>query len=166
MRGHGTRRRSNGKLNKISGKPFLVWGLLWYSPFTLVSCISHRWSVDRIAGALDELSAVCELVLSTDRVCKDLTSFQNNRPEVLPMKLKLRATISSVSVVLVSLIGLVSGCSQPDNPTPTAAAPPPAPQPSELKLPKIAGKTFDPASNPRYKKMQDNMAKQSGSSPD
>ena len=82
------------------------------------------------------------------------------------MKLKLRATISSVSVVLVSLIGLVSGCSQPDNPTPTAAAPPPAPQPSELKLPKIAGKTFDPASNPRYKKMQDNMAKQSGSSPD
>ena len=35
----------------------------------------------------------------------------------------------------------------------------------KLALPKIQGKTYDPASNPRYKKMQENMAKQSGSPP-
>lgn len=81
------------------------------------------------------------------------------------MKLKLGVMLPSVSVVLASLIGLVPGCAQPDNPTPTAAPAPPAPKPKELALPKIAGKTFDPASNPRYKKMQENMAKQSGSPP-
>jgi hypothetical protein len=79
------------------------------------------------------------------------------------MKLKLRATQSSVSVLLASCIGLLPGCAQPDNPTPTAAPAPPPPKAEELALPKVQGKTFDPSANPRYKKMQESMAKQSGS---
>jgi hypothetical protein len=81
------------------------------------------------------------------------------------MKLKSGKLLSSVSIVLVSLSGLVAGCAQPDNPTPTAAPAPPAPTPKELELRKAGGKTFDPAANPRYKKMEENFAKQSGSPP-
>jgi hypothetical protein len=79
------------------------------------------------------------------------------------MNLKLRAILSSASLLLALAFGLVLGCAQSDNPTPTAAPPPPAAKPEELALPKIQGKTFDPASNTRYKKMQDSMEKQSGS---
>jgi hypothetical protein len=81
------------------------------------------------------------------------------------MKLRSAVTLSSVAPVLVLLIGLVAGCSQADNPTPTAAATPPAPTPKEVALPKPGGKEKDFAANPRYKKMQENMAKQSGSPP-
>jgi len=76
------------------------------------------------------------------------------------MKLLLR-----VSPVLCTfaLAALLQGCTQPDNPTPTAAPPPPAPKQTELQLPKKQGKAFDPASNPRYKAFEENMKKQSGS---
>jgi len=78
------------------------------------------------------------------------------------MMLKLR--ISLIVCVLSFFFALAPGCNQADNPKPTAAPPPPAPKESELQLPKIKGKTFDPASNERYKKMQENMAKQSSGS--
>jgi heat shock protein HslJ len=81
------------------------------------------------------------------------------------MKLKSGILLSSVSIVLVSLSGLVAGCAQADNPTPTAAPAPPAPTAKEVALPKVGGKEKDYSANPRYKKMQDNMAKQSGSPP-
>ena len=79
------------------------------------------------------------------------------------MKSKSFVTLLGELSVLVSIVGLVPGCAQADNPTPTTAPPPPAPKASELALPKVKGKTFDPASNPRYKQMQENFAKQSGS---
>jgi hypothetical protein len=77
------------------------------------------------------------------------------------MKLKLRASL--LVCALFSLFALAQGCNQADNPTPTAAPPPPPPKESELQLPKVKGKAFDPASNDRYKKMQENFAKQAGS---
>jgi hypothetical protein len=81
------------------------------------------------------------------------------------MKLKSGIPLTSASIVLGSLLGMVTGCSQADNPTPTAAPTPPAPTEKELALPKIAGKTYDPGEKPRYKKMMENFAKQSGSPP-
>jgi len=78
------------------------------------------------------------------------------------MNSKLRV-LAAFLMLIVPLLALSQGCSQPDNPTPTAAPPPPAPKQSELELPKVKGKAFDPSTNERYKKMQENMAKQSGS---
>jgi heat shock protein HslJ len=74
-----------------------------------------------------------------------------------------RRILAAFLMLIVPLFVFVHGCSQADNPTPTAAPPPPAPKQSELELPKVKGKAFDPASNERYRKMQENMAKQSGS---
>jgi hypothetical protein len=76
------------------------------------------------------------------------------------MRLKFRTLLTS-PILLAPLFGILPGCSQADNPKPVDAAPPPAAKASELALPKVKGKTFDPASNPRYKAMQENMAKQS-----
>lgn len=78
----------------------------------------------------------------------------------LLMKMKPRALLS---IPLVFSICLVPGCAQPDNPTPTAAPKPEPPKKEELALPTKGGKPFDPAANSRYKQMQENMAKQSGS---
>jgi hypothetical protein len=79
------------------------------------------------------------------------------------MKLTLR-TLLTVSTLLAPVLAVLPGCNQADNPKPTAAPPPPAPKPEEVALPKIKGKTYDPASNPRYKKMQESKARQSGGS--
>jgi hypothetical protein len=51
------------------------------------------------------------------------------------MRSKTCALVASL-VASAGLGGLLSGCSQPDNPTPVTAAPPPAPKPEELKVPK------------------------------
>jgi hypothetical protein len=67
-----------------------------------------------------------------------------------------------LAIVSTPLVGAWTGCSQADNPKMTEAPPPPAPKSEELKLPTKGGKEFDPASNPRYKKFQESMAKQSG----
>jgi hypothetical protein len=77
------------------------------------------------------------------------------------MKAKLRALLT-VSIFLVSLSGGLPGCNQPDNPKPVESPPPSAPKQAELELPKKEGKAFDPADNPRYKKMMESMQKQSG----
>jgi len=77
------------------------------------------------------------------------------------MNPKLRF-LAAFLMLIFPLLAFVQGCSQADNPTPTAAPPPPAPKASEIEVPKVKGKNFDPATNERYKKMQENMAKQSG----
>lgn len=79
------------------------------------------------------------------------------------MKSKSRVIFLSVSSVLVSIVSLMPGCAQADNPTPAPAPPPPAPKASEVGVPKIKGKTY--GANDRYKKMEENFAKQSGSAP-
>jgi hypothetical protein len=77
------------------------------------------------------------------------------------MRMKSK-TVLTLSVLLPFSFGALPGCNQADNPKPEAAPPPPAPKASELELPKVKGKSFDPSANPRYKAMQENMAKQSG----
>jgi len=54
--------------------------------------------------------------------------------------------------LLIPLGGSLSGCSQPDNPTPVTAPPPPPPQAEELKVPKKGpgGKAY--GGGDRYKK--------------
>jgi len=79
------------------------------------------------------------------------------------MRTKQR-TLAATFMLIVPLLALAYGCAQSDNPTPTAAPAPPPPKASELELPKVKGKTFDPSTNDRYKKMQENMAKQYGGS--
>jgi hypothetical protein len=81
------------------------------------------------------------------------------------MNSKLRATLFSASVVLVCMAGLVPGCAQPDNPTPTTAPTPAAPTPAEVAPHKTAGGKSEYGTGSRYKKMEENFAKQSGSPP-
>jgi hypothetical protein len=77
------------------------------------------------------------------------------------MTLKLKTALI-LSALLASTFGALPGCNQSDNPTPVTAPAPPAPKQEDVAAPKIQGKSYDPSALPKYKKMQENFAKQSG----
>ncbi len=61
-------------------------------------------------------------------------------------------------MALIPLGASLPGCSQPDSPTPVAAAPPPAPKPEELKVPrKRGGQTY--GANAQYQKAMQRLNK-------
>jgi hypothetical protein len=77
------------------------------------------------------------------------------------MKANVRILLA-FSVLLTSVWASLPGCSQSDNPTPTAAPPPPAPKAEELKVTKQAapGKAY--GASDRYQKAMERLNKQGG----
>ncbi len=73
-----------------------------------------------------------------------------SRRLLLSMKSK-QLVLLPASVLLVSLLGGLSGCDQPDNPKMVEAPPPAAPKPKETAPPKIGGKVKDFGAMPKYK---------------
>ncbi len=77
------------------------------------------------------------------------------RGELLSMRSKTCSLLASVAATVL-LGGFLSGCAQPDNPTPEKAPPPPPPKAEETKVPKkVGGQPYGASS-----KYQDMMNKQ------
>jgi hypothetical protein len=75
------------------------------------------------------------------------------------MKSKLRVLIAS-SIVVAPFLGLLPGCTQPDNPTPKEAPPAPPPKTEELKVPKTSSGKGQYGASERYQKAMERMGKQ------
>jgi hypothetical protein len=74
------------------------------------------------------------------------------------MRSKTCALVASL-VASAGLGGLLSGCSQPDNPPPAAAAPPPAPTAKETEVPKKTSGGQQYGKSDRYQKAFEKLNK-------
>jgi hypothetical protein len=70
--------------------------------------------------------------------------------------------ILALHVLLLPLWGVVTGCSQPDNPTPEKAPPPPAPKPEELNVGKKGADNKAYGTGDRYQKAMERLNKPGG----
>jgi hypothetical protein len=77
------------------------------------------------------------------------------------MKLKSRRVLWILTILLAPLGGVLSGCTQADNPKVADAPPPPPPTP-EQKVAKKGGQTVDFGANPKYKEMMEKRGKYLG----
>ncbi len=62
-------------------------------------------------------------------------------------------------VISTALWGGLSGCSQPDNPTPVTAPPAPPPKPEELVVPKEKASGKEYGANAKYQKAMQRVHK-------
>jgi hypothetical protein len=74
------------------------------------------------------------------------------------MRSKTCALVASL-VASAGLGGLLSGCSQPDNPPPVTAAPPPAPTAKETEVPKKTSGGENYGASSKYQKAFEKLNK-------
>jgi hypothetical protein len=79
------------------------------------------------------------------------------RRSTLTMTLTLQA-LRRLVITVVPLAGILSSCSQADNPKIAEAPPPPPPKP-EQQVSERAGKKVDFGANPKYKAMMEKQEK-------